>query len=232
MSWDLNGQAADVEQALAGGSPQRVGWFRFYFDDQRWEWSEPVQRMHGYEPGSVTPTTDLVLAHKHPDDRGQVAATIDDILHNRNAFSTRHRIIDTRGDVHNVIVVGDRLYDDDGAVIGTHGFYIDVAPLPEQAHEDLVTAKLAEITENRAGIEQAKGMLMVIYGIGEQSAFNLLKWLSQEANVKLRALSEQIAEDFRAAGPNVISQSEFDQLLLTAHLRVSRTDDETSVPRA
>lgn len=83
MSWDLNGQSADVEQALAGGVPQRASWFRFYFSDQHWEWSEQVQRLHGYEPGSVTPTTELVLSHKHPDDRRQVAATIDQILNNR-----------------------------------------------------------------------------------------------------------------------------------------------------
>ena len=95
MSWDLNGQTANVEQALAGGSPQRAGWFRFYFADQRWEWSEQVQRMHGYEPGTVTPTTELVLEHKHPEDRGQVATTIDEILDTHQAFSTRHRIIDT-----------------------------------------------------------------------------------------------------------------------------------------
>jgi len=55
MSWDPNGQTANVEQALAGGAAQRAGWFRFYFADQRWEWSEQVQRMHGYEPGTVTP---------------------------------------------------------------------------------------------------------------------------------------------------------------------------------
>jgi hypothetical protein len=55
-----------IEQALAGGSPQRVGWFRFYFDDERWEWSEQVQRLHGYEPGTVMPTTELVLSHKSP----------------------------------------------------------------------------------------------------------------------------------------------------------------------
>jgi hypothetical protein len=232
MSWDLNGQSADVEQALAGGAPQRVGWFRFYFTDQRWEWSEQVQRMHGYEPGSVTPTTELVLAHKHPNDRGQVAATIGEILHTHDAFSTRHRIIDTRGHVHHVVVVGDRLYDDHGAVAGTHGFYIDVSPSPEQAHEDLVTAKLAEIAENRAGIEQAKGMLMLIYGISDDSAFNLLKWLSQDANVKLRPLAEQIAQDFCAAGPSTISRSEFDQLLLTAHLRVRRAANATAGKKA
>ncbi|WAC90399.1 PAS and ANTAR domain-containing protein [Mycobacterium sp. Aquia_213] len=220
MSWDLNGQSADVEQALAGGAPHRAGWFRFYFADQRWEWSEQVQRLHGYEPGSVNPTTKLVLSHKHPDDRGQVAATIDQILNTHQAFSTRHRIIDTGGQVRHVVVVGDQLHDDRGAVIGTHGFYVDDSPLPDQAREDLVTAKLAEITEQRASIEQAKGMLMLIYGLGDGPAFDLLKWLSQDANIKLRLLAEQICEDFRSLGPRVSSQSDFDHLLLTAHERV------------
>lgn len=219
MEWHLNGETPDVEEALAGGVPQAVGWFRFYFADQRWEWSDQVQRMHGYEPGSVTPTTDLVLAHKHPDDRGQVAATIDQILNTHEAFSTRHRIIDTAGHVRHIIVVGDQLVDDQGEVIGTHGFYVDASP--ESAQEDLVTARLAEIKENRAGIEQAKGMLMLVYRISDDAAFNLLKWLSQEANVKLRLLAEQIIEDFPAAGLPLNTQ-EFDHLLLTAHQRIRR----------
>jgi PAS domain S-box-containing protein len=226
MNWNLDGKTADVEQALAGGSPQRAGWFRFYFADQRWEWSEQVQRMHGYEPGSVTPTTDLVLSHKHPDDRGQVAATIDEILDTHKAFSTRHRIIDTSGNVRYVVVVGDQLHDDQGDVIGTHGFYVDVSPLSDQEREDLVTAKLAEITEQRAGIEQAKGMLMLIYGISDDAAFDLLRWLSQEANIKLRLLAEQITEDFRGVGPTLTSQSEFDHLLMTAHSRIHPADEQ------
>ena len=41
----------------------------------------PKGQMHGYEPGSVTPTTELVLSHKHPDDYVQVAATLDDMPH-------------------------------------------------------------------------------------------------------------------------------------------------------
>jgi fructose-specific component phosphotransferase system IIB-like protein len=226
MNRNLNGQSADVEQALAGGAPQRAGWFRFYFADQRWEWSEQVQRMHGYEPGSVTPTTDLVLAHKHPDDRGQVAATINQILNTHKAFSTRHRIVGTRGNVRNVVVVGDQLHNDQGVVIGTHGFYVDVSSLSDQDREDQVTAKLAEITEQRASIEQAKGMLMVIYGISDGAAFDLLRWLSQEANVKLRLLAEQITEDFRGVGPTLTSQSEFDHLLLTAQSRIDHTDKQ------
>lgn len=224
MSWDLNGQSADVEQALAGGVPQRAGWFRFYFADQRWEWSEQVERLHGYEPGTVTPTTELVLQHKHPEDRGRVAAAIDQILDSRKAFSNRHRIIDTAGQVHHVVVVGDLLHNEQGDIIGTHGFYVDVTTPSEQDREDFVTARIAEIAEQRSSIDQAKGMLMLIYGIDDGPAFDLLKWLSQEHNIKLRPLAEQICTDLRGAGPGLMtSQSEFDHLLLTAHQRAARS---------
>jgi len=149
------------EHGLAGGVGQRVGWFRFRFDDDRWEWSPEVQRMHGYRPGSITPTTELVLSHKHPDDYRHIADTIEEIRRTREAFSSRHRIIDAEGRVHHVVVVADQLRDDDGEVIGTHGFYIDVTP-SEQAREDQVTAAVAEIAENRAIIEQVKGSMRLM----------------------------------------------------------------------
>jgi hypothetical protein len=68
-------------------------------------------------------------------------------------------------------------------------------------------------------------MLMLIYGINDNAAFNLLKSLSQEANVKLRLLAEQISEDFLGARLTLNSQSEFDHLLPTAHRRIRRSDD-------
>ena len=111
-------------------------------------------------------------------------------------------------------MVGDQLRDDSGVVIGTHGFYVDVTPEPHTAREDIITAKVAEIAERRARIEQVKGMLMLVYGIDDGAAFILLKGLSQECNVKLRLLAEQIAEDFCAVSPqNIPSRSVFDQLL-------------------
>jgi fructose-specific component phosphotransferase system IIB-like protein len=218
---DLEGQMS-VEHALAGGEPQRVGWFRFYFADERWEWSPQVQRMHGYEPGTVQPTTDLVLSHKHPDDYGQVAATLEEIRRTAGAFSTRHRIIDTQGEVHDVVVVGDQIFDDAGAVIGTHGFYVDVTPSMQEAHQERVSEAVAEIAEARSGIEQAKGMLMLVYRITADSAFELLKWRSQETNTKLRLLAEQIVKDFLALSYDDVlpARAVYDRLLLTAHLRV------------
>ncbi|HJT94858.1 MAG TPA: PAS and ANTAR domain-containing protein [Mycobacterium sp.] len=218
---DLDGQTP-VEHALAGGEPQRVGWFRFYFADERWEWSPQVERMHGYDPGSVKPTTDLVLSHKHPDDYGQVAATLEEIRRTSGAFSTRHRIIDTRGDVHHVVVVGDQLFGDSGSVIGTHGFYVDVSPSMRDAQDEIVSEAVAEIAEARGGIEQAKGMLMLVYRISADSAFELLKWRSQETNVKLRVLAEQIVTDFLDLRYDEVlpARAVYDRLLLTAHSRV------------
>jgi hypothetical protein len=200
-----------------------VGWFRFYFDDDRWEWSPEVQRMHGYAPGSVNPTTELVLAHKHPDDYRQIADTVALIRQTRQAFSTRHRIIDVRKQIHHVVVVGDQLDDEDGTVIGTHGFYVDVTPT-EQARQQQMTATVARLAEFRAVIEQAKGMLMVIYGVDESTASELLRWRSEETHVKLRVLAQQVVSDFRAVSGEVPAppRSTYDNLLLTAHRRVTR----------
>ena len=63
---------AEVARALAGGKPYPTGWFRLYFEDERWEWSPEVEQLHGYEPGTAKPTTSMVLSHKHPEDYEQV----------------------------------------------------------------------------------------------------------------------------------------------------------------
>ncbi|MCB0948566.1 MAG: ANTAR domain-containing protein [Mycobacterium sp.] len=215
-----------LQQALAGGAPQRVGWFRFYFADERWEWSDEVQILHGYRPGTVTPTTDLVLSHKHPADYQQVAATLEEMRRAHRPFSTRHRIIDTGGDVHEVVVIGDQLKDDSGRLIGTHGFYVDVTPTAEMT-KAFVSATLSEITENRAAIEQVKGMLMLIYRVDADTAFELLRWRSQESNVKLRLLAERLLTDYTALAYDELlpPRATFDHLLLTAHQRVEGGSD-------
>ncbi len=211
----------DGGEALAWGGPERVGWFRYYFDDEKWEWSPQVAKMHGYPPDTITPTTEIVLSHKHPDDYRQIADTLALIRQTRQAFSSRHRIRDVKGAVHHVVVVGDQLRNGEGSVIGTHGFYIDVTPA-EQARQDHLTAEVEKITKTRAAIEQAKGMLMAIYGIDAASAFELLKWRSQDSNVKLRPLAEQIVADFSAVAHDeaLPERSVYDNLLLTAQDRI------------
>ncbi len=210
--------ASDLEADAGFGDT--VGYTRLYFADQSWEWSPQVARLHGYEPGSVTPTTELIMSHKHPDDLPHVEQVLKQVQQSLRPWSSRHRIIDTHGAVREVVVVGSHLRDEHGEIIGTEGFYVDVTPVDNST--DQITAALAEITANRAEIEQAKGMLMLIYRIDADAAFDLLRWRSQETNTKLRPLAEQIATEIAALdyGDVLPDRVVFDRLLLTAHLRV------------
>ncbi|WP_293341300.1 PAS and ANTAR domain-containing protein [Mycobacterium sp.] len=198
-----------------------VGAFRFWFVGQRWEWSDEVARMHGYEPGAVVPTTKLLLSHKHPDDRAHVQELLDYALQSEESFSSRHRFIDTAGDVHDAIVVADRMLDESGAVLGTEGYYIDLANTFDAARQEVLDAALPDLFENRAAIEQAKGVLMYVYRVSADQAFRVLQWRSQETNVKLRALAKQLlAEVSILEAPTAALQSQFDHVLLTVHERI------------
>lgn len=210
------GSESTPDRALIIGKAQTVGRFLHCFDDQRWEWSDEVQRIHGYRPGEMpNPTTDLVLSHKHPDDFAYVTAVLEESRRTRSAFSTQHRMIDKQGNIHRVNVVGDLLRDDDGSVIGTQGFYID-ASSAEAAFQDKVSEGVAGVIEQRAVIEQAKGMLGVVYGLEDSAAFGLLTWLSQRTNVKVRKLAMRLVAKFREmSGPILPERSAYNNALMT-----------------
>jgi PAS domain S-box-containing protein len=212
---DASGPDSDLDQALTGGQAQTVGRFRFFIDDERWEWSDELQQIHGYAPGEMpNPTTSQVLSHKHPDDYHHVLGVLDDTRRTRTAFSTRHRMIDKQGRHHRVTVVGDLMRDAEGSVIGTHGFYIDVTPA-ESSYEDRITEGVTDVVEHRAVIEQAKGMLALVYGLEHDAAFELLKWISQRSNVKLRTLAEQLTSRFRALSAPVLPERRvYDDVLM------------------
>jgi hypothetical protein len=199
---DETGSPADV--AISDTSLP-VGHFRFYFADELWEWSPETARMHGYRAVEMRPTTDQVLSHKHPEDRVRMAAVLDHVRRTRAALSTRHRIVDVYGNTHDIVAVGQQLCDDDGNVIGNEGFYVDVTrpvaatrPAPDVEREKLVDAKVASVLEGRTVIDEVKGMLMLVYRIDGQRAFELLRWRSMLTNIKLRVLAEQLRADVAA----------------------------------
>ncbi|MEV0355104.1 PAS and ANTAR domain-containing protein [Nocardia sp. NPDC050697] len=209
---------ADLPESV---DPQVTGGFTLWFADGRWEWSPEVYRLHGYEPGAVEPSTELVLAHNHPDDRDLVAALIDRARTDREPFAGRHRVIDTRDCEHTVLVVANRILDADGEPIGTSGCYIDLTDTIDAAGQAAVSEVVPEIVESRAVIEQAKGILMRMYGISADQAFKVLSWRSQETNTKLRALAAQLVADLpQVPPPRPDTLTVFDHLLLTGHERI------------
>ncbi|HEY1841179.1 MAG TPA: PAS and ANTAR domain-containing protein [Mycobacterium sp.] len=198
-----------------------VGAFRFWFVGQRWEWSDELARMHGYEPGTVEPTTELLMSHNHPDDRGHVQDLLDRALLSKGSFSSRHRFIDTAGTVHDAIVVADRVSDNAGVVVGTAGYYLDLTATFVETRQVALDEALPDLFEARAVIEQAKGVLMAVYRVSPEQAFGVLRWRSQETNTKLRSLAKQlIIENAKLPPPSAETQSAFDHLLLTVHQRI------------
>ena len=216
-------QPTPMSAATAVAAYLNVGTFRFWFVDQRWEWSDEVARMHGYEPGTVVPTTKLLLSHKHPEDRAHVQDLLDYALQSEESFSSRHRFLDTAGNVHDAIVVADRMLDENtGAVVGTAGYYIDLTDTFDETRQEVLDEALPDLFENRAAIEQAKGVLMYVYRVSAEQAFRVLQWRSQETNVKLRELAKQLLAEVTTlvSAPTAAVQSQFDHVLLTVHERI------------
>jgi PAS domain S-box-containing protein len=194
----------DLDRALLAGKSQRVGRFQYDYGTDTWTWSDAVARMHGYEPGEVEPTTELMLRHRHPDDVANVTASL---TQTQAPFSGRHRIVTKSGDVRSVVVVGEVVKGDDGEVVATRGFFVDVTAAVKEDVQKGVTDELQNIVAHRAVIDQAKGMLMAIYDISDDAAFEVMRWRSQEMNVKLY----DIATELVAQVPGLLAVRDNDQ---------------------
>jgi len=169
-----------------------VGWFRYDIADDLWRWSEGMYRVHGLEPGAVVPTTALMLAHKHPDDRDASELMFKQVVQDGEHFIQRHQIFDFSGDLHTVVAVGGGVFDGAGELLAVQGYLID---LTESIRSD-AAATAAEYVERavaqRVDIDQAKGALMVAYGLTDGEAFAVLRWHSQHANIKIRDLAADL----------------------------------------
>lgn len=195
----------------------RVGSFSYSFDSGAWGWSDEVAAMHGYRPGETMPTTDGLIEHVHPDDRAEVEDAVAEMRATRTGFSSRHRIVDTAGNVHSVAVIGGIFRGRDGAPAGTSGFYLDLDVIcddEEDVVREQVSEHVQEFRENHAPIEQAKGMLMAMYGIDGDRAFDVLRWRSQHENRKLREVARTVVAAAAAMPVPETVRREFDLVVL------------------
>jgi ANTAR domain/PAS fold len=169
--------------------------------------------MHGYEPDEVQPTTELVLSHKHPDDLAHVKA----LLKQSSApFSSRHRIRTTTGETRRVVVVGVAVTDPSGRTVATRGFYVDITEAFVTDLQQEVGDELQVIVAHREVIEQAKGMLMAVYAVSAEAAFSILKWRSQELNVKLHDVAAKLVADLSSLlQSNLTARTPVDHYLMT-----------------
>jgi hypothetical protein len=178
----------------------------------------PDARLRTRDHGADDRAAAIAQASRRP---RHVQDLLDQALHSKSSFSSRHRFIDTAGKVHDAIVVADRMSDETGSVVGTAGHYIDLTVTFVETRQVALDEALPDLFEARAVIEQAKGLLMAVYRVSPEQAFGVLRWRSQETNTKLRALAKQlIVEIATLPPPSADVQSAFDHLLLSAHERI------------
>lgn len=200
---------------------------RFTFDvaTAKWDWDDEVYLIHGYEPGGVTPTTELVHESKHPDDRQRVMSLLQRVTTTGEAFSLSYRIIRKDGVERRVALVGEGRALGPGSVVDTiEGYYLDLTEDFEAESEEMAQAAVAASAESRATIEQAKGVLMLAYGLEPNAAFAMLRWWSRNRNVKVRDLASRVVA---AAVSGQFTHADLRSLIDTAlhDLATGITDD-------
>lgn len=179
-------------EALGGGSAATVGRYTYVGPTHTWRWSDGIYLIHGYDPGEVEPTTELLIAHKHPDDRSSAIEVFEKVQQTGEPFSFYHRIIDKQGQIRHVVVSGDGVINDVGVVTLLRGYLVD---LTESRRRDTAGgdgAAVAPVTAHRVVIEQAKGALMLTYGLDADAALAVLAWRSHNANIKLHELADRL----------------------------------------
>ena len=199
---DRSRQDTDIEKALAGGPSSPVGRYRLDLSTGEWAWSDEVYVMYGFEPGDVVPTTPLMLSHKHPDDRARVDGVLRRAAETGQPFSSVHRIVNAEGKTRTLAVTGQGRRDSgSGRVTELFGYFIDVTKAQREAAAREASASIKASAERWSGIEQAKGVIMVVCGVDEDGAFGLLREASNNANIAVRDIATSLMHLF--SGPDV-----------------------------
>jgi hypothetical protein len=184
-----------------GSQPGRpVGAFTYEVEADRWSWSEGLYAIHGYAPREVPATTEVMLRHKHPDDRTRAFEVLEQVVQDGEPFSCYHRIIDFHDRVRYVLSVGQGHSNRSGRVVRVEGFFVDLTQVRRDETEAEVSAALQRIAEHRETIDLAKGMVMLACGCDADEAFQVLRRSSQRANIKLHEVARRVVEEVRRKG--------------------------------
>jgi len=164
-----------------------VGRYTYRPDTDEWWWSDTMFRIHGFEPGSVLPTTALVMTHIHPEDREGAWDSRAGVVERHEPFSFLHRIVTAETQTRVVIAAGHLEVEDGARVISGH--LIDITDVRHEAVELELEHAVVDFVSHRAVIEQAKGVLMQLYSVDGETAWALLRAFSADTNRKVRDIA-------------------------------------------
>ncbi len=171
--------------AFAASHAAVVGRYRYCPDTDQWWWSDHMFRIHGFEPGEVVPSTELVMRHIHPDDRAAAWESREAVVDRQEPFSFLHRIVTAAGS-ERIVVAAGHLEDTGEGTSVVHGHLVDLTEVRRDAVAAALDPAVVDFAQHRAVIEQAKGVLMQLYSVDADTSFALLQAFSMDANMKVR----------------------------------------------
>lgn len=192
--------------------PCSTGTFHYSRETKSWTWSEQVYSIYGFAPGDVVPTTELIASHTHPDDRAEVEQLLAEAIETGRPHSLWHRLVDADGSTREVVTIGAGEFDDTGTLVGLRGFLVDLTEAVRRTTAREVDEAMQLMSHSRPAIEQAKGALMMTYGLSAEGAFQLLRSYSQRVNVKVRDVARNLVEALADRELPVGSRATWDSL--------------------
>jgi hypothetical protein len=198
----------------AGPRAARVaGRYRYDLRTGAWWWSSEMFAVLDVCPDDVAPSTELLVARQHAGDGPRVLAALD-AARRGAAFALEVRAEHGDGSERLLVLLGEPQLAADGETTAVEGVCVDVTDgRPRGAEEERIAALHTEVLQlrtamaSRAGIEQAKGILMLLTGCGDQGAFDLLAHISSHTHRKVREVAQTIVDSAsgRAKLPDDVS---------------------------
>jgi hypothetical protein len=182
-----------TEQVVEDASMEPLPSFTWELTTERFWWSAGLCGLHGFGPGEIEPSLDLLLEHQHPDDRDLARQAFERIRRDGQPFVFEHRLVTRNGDVRTVVLSVRASGESSGPPQMLTGTLIDVTTvrrIPGASEEPAIAVRaewerLAARAESQDLIGQATGVLMERYKLPAEEAYALLRRSSQLAGRKL-----------------------------------------------
>jgi hypothetical protein len=193
-----NVSAGDLAQVLGLGINLLVGRYRVELGSGSWWWSDEIYTMHGWRPHEVEPGLEAMRSRKHPDDRARVVRAATEALRRGQPFACAHRIVDRKGRTRSLVIIGQGRPGSGDRSPELVGYVIDVTPAQKEALARRSDGVVARAFVSQAVIEQAKGVIVAVRGVDDDTAGRLLLDAANKAGVPLRLAADQVMTRLRA----------------------------------
>jgi len=160
--------------------------FDFHVADQRWCWSTSLRELLGVRPEDTATTARLFEGVALEDLPGTWTA-FREATRREGAFSFTFGLRDGRGHLRRVVLAGQSA-GQDGTVVEMSGFVVDITETLRSSEQHAVEAS----SLHRAAIEQAKGALMLSFGISDEAAFEVLRAESNRHHLEVAVVAQRI----------------------------------------